>query len=310
MREIPLILPYTSIVGQEELKLAIELNYVNPKIGGVLIEGERGTAKSLTVRAFSWMVNGKFPVTLPINATEDRVIGSYRIDSLLRGDHDPIWQKGLLQQASDNGVLYVDEVNLLDDHIINLLLDAASTGILVIQRENKDVIVTVSFGLIGTMNPEEGSLRPQLLDRFGLCVIIKAEQDIDMRKNILKTVINFDYMGTNLYHGEAQNLQKVKERLEAAKNRINNNEVEISSNQIELIARIATKYQAEGHRGDHVIALSSQALAALEGRDKVLKDDIVRVAAMSLRHRLIDRETRERIQWDEKILAEIMNDDI
>ena len=159
-----LILPYTSIIGQEQLKLALELAYIAPNIGGVLISGERGTGKSTTVRAFAKMLYDSLPVTIPINATEDRVIGGWNIDALMQSK--PEWQKGLLEEANGT-LLYIDEVNLLDDHIVNIILDVTSTGVLVVQREGKSDQKQIQLTLVGTMNPEEGGLRPQLLDRFG-----------------------------------------------------------------------------------------------------------------------------------------------
>jgi magnesium chelatase subunit I len=158
------ILPYSRIVGQDEIKLALEIAYVAPqRLGGILISGQRGTGKSTAVRAFSRMVDNRLPVTLPINATEDRVVGGWKIDALMQSKSE--WQIGLLEEARDR-LLYVDEVNLLDDHIVNIILDVTSTGVLVVQREgqNKEP-VKVPFTLVGTMNPEEGGLRPQLLDR-------------------------------------------------------------------------------------------------------------------------------------------------
>src|SRR3989441_4313106 len=128
------ILPYTRVVGQESLKLALELSYIAPRIGGVLISGERGTGKSTTVRAFAQMVYGSLPVTIPINATEDRVVGGWKIKELMSGNAEP--QEGLLEEANGK-LLYVDEVNLLDDHIVNIILDVTSTGVLVVQREGR-----------------------------------------------------------------------------------------------------------------------------------------------------------------------------
>src|SRR5262245_20775657 len=159
------LLPYARIVGQEQLKLALELAYVAPRIGGVLVSGHRGTAKSTAVRAFAQMVSGELPVTLPINATEDRVVGGWKIESLLKAKGKPEVNPGLLEVANGR-LLYVDEVNLLDDHIVNLILDVASTGVLDVQREGFSRNVETRFTLVGTMNPEEGILRPQLLDRF------------------------------------------------------------------------------------------------------------------------------------------------
>ena len=141
------ILPYTSIIGQKRLKLALELAYIAPRLGGVLLSGQRGTGKSTAVRAFAQMMYGNLPVTLPINATEDRVIGGWQINELMEGKAK--WQEGLLQEA-DGELLYIDEVNLLDDHIVNIILDVTSTGVLVIQREGQSTQNKVSFTLVGT----------------------------------------------------------------------------------------------------------------------------------------------------------------
>jgi len=300
----PYIMPFTRVVGQQDLKLALALYYINPRIGGVLIEGERGTAKSTLVRAFSQMMHKKLPITLPINATEDRVVGSWQLDKLLKSD--PQWQDGLLQQA-DKGFLYVDEVNLLDDHIVNLLLDAASTGILVIQRDGYDQTVPVSFGLIGTMNPEEGSLRPQLLDRFGMCVSVKAERSAENRRAILEAILTFDEDPQSLIGKEENNLTEERERIEGAKRKIEAGKVAFPEETAELCIRIAREYRAEGHRGDHVLALAAQALAALEGGESTEPLHLQRVAPMALQHRLIDPDTRERLAWNPTKLNEIFD---
>jgi magnesium chelatase subunit I len=168
------ILPYSRIVGQQQIKLALEFAYVAPRIGGVLLSGERGTGKSTAVRAFSQMMYGCLPITLPINATEDRVVGGWKIEDLMQSRAVP--QPGLLEEANGSS-LYIDEVNLLDDHIVNIILDVTSTGVLVVQREGQSEQKRVNFTLVGTMNPEEGGLRPQLLDRFGLMVNVEAEKN-------------------------------------------------------------------------------------------------------------------------------------
>jgi magnesium chelatase subunit I len=185
------ILPYSRIVGQEQIKLALEIAYVAPqRLGGVLISGQRGTGKSTAVRAFAQIVDGQLPVTLPINATEDRVVGGWKIDALMRSEST--WQPGLLEEANGR-LLYVDEVNLLDDHIVNIILDVTSTGVLVVQRDGQNKqSEKVAFTLVGTMNPEEGGLRPQLLDRFGLMVSVAAETDAEKRLAILQNVLAFD----------------------------------------------------------------------------------------------------------------------
>jgi Mg-chelatase subunit ChlI len=184
------LLPYSYIVGQDQLKWLLEVDYVmRSSVGGVLISGERGTAKSTIVRSFANMISGQLPVTLPINTTDGRVVGDWDVKSLASGA--PEKKPGLLQKANGK-MLYIDEVNLLDDHIINLILDVASTNVLVVEREGMDEEIRVAFSLVGTMNPEEGALRPQLLDRFGLFMDMKAEKNPAVRAEILRRVLRFD----------------------------------------------------------------------------------------------------------------------
>jgi magnesium chelatase subunit I len=307
------ILPYSLLVGQEQLKHALECAFIAPKIGGVLISGHRGTAKSTAVRAFSWMLRHELPVTLPINATDDRVVGGWRINELMQGR--PEWQPGLLEQASDSGVLYVDEVNLLDDHIVNLILDASSTGYLAAQHEGQDRQITVSFTLVGTMNPEEGGLRPQLLDRFGLMVDVRAEVDQERRRQILQVVLAVDEaqaQGSSghavefLRHAEQQNERRANE-LRVARNRLY--EVEIPQTIAALCARLAARFQAAGHRGDYVMALAARASAALEGAPRVTVDHVQTVAPMALQHRrpaTLDGGQTEWTKADEAVVIEVL----
>jgi magnesium chelatase subunit I len=186
------ILPYSQIVGQAQIKLALEIAYIAPpRLGGVL-SGQCGTGKSTAVRAFAQTIDdrGRLPVTLPINATEDRVVGGWQIDELMKSEAK--WQDGLLQ-AANGRLLYVDEVNLFDDHIVNIILDVTSTGVLVVQRDGNDrQPESVAFTLVGTMNPEEDGLRPQLLDRFGLMVSVSAESERAKRVQILQNVLKFN----------------------------------------------------------------------------------------------------------------------
>ena len=249
------ILPYSRIVGQDEIKLALEIAYVAPqRLGGILISGQRGTGKSTAVRAFARMVDDRLPVTLPINATEDRVVGGWKIDALMRSESR--WQQGLLEEARDR-LLYVDEVNLLDDHIVNIILDVTSTGVLVVQREgHNSEPVNVPFTLVGTMNPEEGGLRPQLLDRFGLMVSVTAESDLDLRLKILQNVLAFDRALIQQKSGQSDWLDEARQeddekrqKLVQAKERFNLVEVELEI--LNVCIKLATEFQVEGNRGDY-----------------------------------------------------------
>jgi len=272
------VLPYTRLVGQQQLKTALELTYITPRIGGVLISGERGTAKSTAVRAFALMVYGELPVTLPINATGDRVLGGWQIDDLLRGEAKR--QPGLLEDAGKKGMLYVDEINLLDDHIVNIILDVSSTGILTVQREGLDQELPVHFSLIGTMNPEEGGLRPQLLDRFGLMVDVGVEADVAVRAEILRTVLTLDEALTQpasefLKRGREEG-KALKQRLDAARDRLY--DVKVGRDIAALCAAMAARFQSAGHRGDIVMALAARALAAHAEAQVVAPTHVARVA--------------------------------
>jgi len=284
------ILPYTKIVGQEDLKLALELAYIAPRIGGVLISGHRGTGKSTTVRAFAQMMyDGRLPVTIPINATEDRVVGGWRIDELMHGK--PARQEGLLEEANGQ-MLYIDEINLLDDHIVNIILDVAATGVLVIQREGRDDPPReVKFTLVGTMNPEEGTLRPQLLDRFGIMVSVSAETDSERRAEILRTVLTFDealshHTPENPHPFIAEGLQGDTDHraiLEAARESLYSVTVPDAIGQ--SCVAIGEAFQAIGHRGDYVMALAARALAARKQQPDVSPAHVQRVASFALEHR-------------------------
>lgn len=286
------ILPYSKVVGQDELKLALEVAYIaGPRIGGVLISGHRGTGKSTTVRAFAQMMYDSLPVTLPINATEDRVVGSYYVDKLLQGKDE--WQDGLLVQA-DNSILYVDEVNLLDDHIVNIILDTAATGILTVQRQGADLKEESRFLLVGTMNPEEGHLRPQLRDRFGLMAQVTTKQE--HRGDILRTVLDFDAALVQhsaekphkfIVNGRSADA-KLKAKLETAKAKLH--DVVVPDEAAQQCIKLAEAFEAVGHRGDYVMALAARALAARNSAKKVTLDHVRQVAALALAHRRPRRE--------------------
>jgi magnesium chelatase subunit I len=302
------LMPYSRIVGQSELKLALELAFISPTIGGVLISGQRGTAKSTTARAFARLAYGRLPVTLPINATDDRVLGGWRIDELMQGKAEQ--QPGLLDEAGDVGFLYVDEVNLLDDHLVNLILDAASTGVLTVQREAIDRQTEASFLLVGTMNPEEGGLRPQLLDRFGLMVAMTAERDLANRQAILKAVLAFDEAKatgnrTWIDDGLKQDAAR-KRQLEAAKQKVYGVPAD---DMIGPCARLADEFATAGHRADYVMLLAARALAALDGQPAVDETHVAKVAKLALQHRRPAAASGGRAEWsrvDDEQVAKVL----
>ncbi|MBD2179419.1 AAA family ATPase [Pseudanabaena sp. FACHB-1998] len=306
MSQSPIIqvLPYTRIVGQKDLKLALELAYIAPRIGGVLISGQRGTGKSTAVRAFAQMMRGQLPVTLPINATEDRVVGGWKIDELMKGKPD--WQDGLLVEADRKGLLYVDEVNLLDDHIVNIILDVTSTGVLVIQREGKSEEVSLAFTLVGTMNPEEGGLRPQLLDRFGLMVGVTTETELDQRREILNTVLAFDEVWSELRdHPDVALpylLKNAKAEDEAYKQDLLEAksifyEVALPNNVVESCVNLTKAFEVQGNRGDYVLALAARAYAALKGAKRATQNHVWAVAEMALQHRRPEVSQGNDVTW-------------
>ncbi len=293
----PRILPYSRVVAQDQLKLALELNHVVPRIGGVLMAGPRGTAKSTLVRAFALMAHGELPVTLPINATDDRVVGGWDLDALIRGEPRP--QPGLLEDAADKGLLYVDEVNLLDDHLVDIILDVAATGVLSVQREGLAGAKYLSFGLVGTMNPEEGGLRPQLLDRFGL-MVTAGTLDASARHLLLRTVLDFEHELARDENSEWLSAAErddtgTRDRLTEARHRVRG--VDVPDRVLELCAQAAELTDAVGQRGEIVAVLAARALAALEGADTVTPGHLHRVLPMALRHRRPEAAHGDTFDW-------------
>jgi len=313
------LLPYSCIKGQREFRRLLEIAYLmGPKGFGLLVSGERGTAKSTTVRSFAYMMyDGKLPVTLPMNATDDRISGGWEIDSLLRGDENPKWKDGLLEEAGAAGMLYIDEVNLLEDHIINQILDVASTGVLTVQRDGKGISeANVSFMLVGTMNPDEGSLRPQLLDRFGLFVPIKAARDRELRRDILLTRLKFDSeleamqeTGRSAWISEwREKDERRKEALEAAKRRAESLSIEDYPAVLDLCLRVTERFDAVGYRADIVIARAALAAAALDNHEPGV-GDVAEVAPYAVMHRRRNGDYTDAVQWgdpDKTLLARVI----
>ncbi len=317
--------PFTAIVGQEEMKLALLLNAVDPGIGGVLIMGHRGTAKSTAVRALAALLpplseqqltieiyqNGETHiltlqnfsaqqstpiVDLPLSATEDRVVGTLDIEAALsRGIK--AFEPGILARAH-GGFLYIDEVNLLEDHLVDLLLDVAVSGINVVEREGLSVRHPAHFILVGSGNPEEGDLRPQLLDRFGLYVHIETITDVQQRMEVVRRSEAFRQNPQKFLSEWEPAQQTLKQQIIQARQLLP--EVTIPEIHLKRIVELCMRLQIDGHRGEITLSRAARAVAALEGRKKVRPEDVRKVAEMSLRHRL-RRDPLEEIDSGQKI---------
>ena len=315
------VFPFTAIVGQEEMKLALMLNVIDPKIGGVMIMGDRGTGKSTTIRALadvlpemdvvaddpfnshpsdpdlmSDLVREKLTqnesievakrkvlmVDLPLGATEDRVCGTIDIEKAL-AEGVRAFEPGLLAQAN-RGILYVDEVNLLDDHLVDVLLDSAASGWNTVEREGISIRHPARFVLVGSGNPEEGELRPQLLDRFGMHAEIRTVKDPVLRVKIVEERTAFDQEPNDYLeqHQKAQAdlQQKIVKAQELLKSVTIDHELRVQ------ISQVCAELDVDGLRGDIVTNRAARAIAALEGRTEVTVDDIRRVIVLCLRHRL------------------------
>jgi magnesium chelatase subunit D len=275
--------PFSAIVGHDQLRLALILCAVRPEIGGLLIRGEKGTAKSTAVRGLAALLSPGVAglVELPIGATEDRVIGSLDLQRVLR-DGEHAFAPGLLARAH-GGVLYVDEVNLLHDHLVDLLLDAAAMGRVHIERDGISHSHESRFVLIGTMNPEEGELRPQLLDRFGLTVDVHASRDVDVRARVIRQRMAYEADPDGFADRYAAADAELARRIAAARELVSG--VVLPDGELHRIAALCAAFDVDGMRADLVVARTAVAHTAWRGADTVEASDIRVAAELALPHR-------------------------
>ena len=315
------VFPFTAIVGQEEMKLALQLNVIDPKIGGVMIMGDRGTGKSTTIRAIADLLPEievvkddpfnshpsdldlmgnevkiaiqsnktletdfmKIPmVDLPLGATEDRVCGTIDIEKALT-DGVKAFEPGLLAKAN-RGLLYVDEVNLLDDHLVDILLDSAASGWNTVEREGISIRHPARFVLVGSGNPEEGELRPQLLDRFGMHAEIRTVKDPALRVKVVEERTSFDQEPMLWIENYESQQQELRDKIIAAQNLLPS--VKLDYDLRVKISEVCSALDVDGLRGDIVTNRAAKAHAAYNGRDKVTIEDISKIITLCLRHRL------------------------
>lgn len=315
------VYPFAAIVGQDEMKLCLLLNVIDPKIGGVMIMGDRGTGKSTTVRSLvdllpevrvvvgdpfksdpddpesmsmevreRLLLGEQLPVSftkitmvdLPLGATEDRVCGTIDIEKALT-EGVKAFEPGLLAKAN-RGILYVDEVNLLDDHLVDVLLDSAASGWNTVEREGISISHPARFILIGSGNPEEGELRPQLLDRFGMHAQVGTVRDAELRVKIVEERSRFDKDSKGFRESYKAEQEKLQQQISSARSNLGS--VQIDHDLRVKISRVCAELNVDGLRGDIVTNRAAKALAALKGRDKVTPEDIATVIPNCLRHRL------------------------
>ena len=280
--------PFSAIVGQDEMKRALLIAAVDARIGGVMVFGDRGTGKSTAARALAALLpplakGQPVPfVDLPLGATEDRVVGALDIERALSAGVKA-FEPGLLARA-DQGFLYIDEINLLEDHIVDLLLDVAASGENVVEREGLSVRHSARFVLIGSGNPEEGELRPQLLDRFGLSIEVRTSQDLDTRVEILRRCDAFERTPEAFAADWAKTEARTVRRIAKAKKLLG--EVVVPDAVLRRASELCIAVGADGLRGELTLMRASRAVAALEGVGEVDMTHLREVAPMALRHRL------------------------
>nr|WP_303740623.1 magnesium chelatase subunit D family protein [Lutispora saccharofermentans] len=275
------VFPFAAIIGQEKVKRALLLNLINPQIGGVLLSGEKGTAKSTLVRGMAALSEGMKVIELPLNITENRLVGTVDIEkTLAEGKRN--FEPGILKEAHEN-ILYVDEVNLLSEHLVNCLLEVASSGVNKIEREGISFAHPSRFVLIGTMNPEEGYLRSQFLDRFGLYIEVGGCTDILERKEIIKRRLEYERSPLDFIEKWRWESDVLAQQIEDAKNYLS--KVQVSDNAMKLAAEIAKEANCAGHRAELVIAETAKAMAAYERRSNISIENIKEAAEYALPHR-------------------------
>ena len=311
---------FTAIVGQEDMKTALVLNAVNPNLGGVLIRGEKGTAKSTAVRALAELLpplkrvlgckfgcdpddqsflcgecrvrreNGILEydespmrvIDLPVSATEDRVVGTLDIEHAIKTGEKK-FESGILARANRN-ILYVDEVNLLDDHVVDVLLDSAAMGVNTVEREGVSYSHPARFILVGTMNPEEGDLRPQLIDRFGLSVTVEGERDSSARVKIMANRLMYENESERFFAEFEPKQAELRGRITKAQQLLS--DVHYSHDVLHRIAEICIELDVDGHRADIGMLKTAITLAAYDGRTEVSESDVRYAARFVLPHRM------------------------
>ncbi|MCB2289414.1 magnesium chelatase subunit D family protein [Clostridium sp. CS001] len=283
--------PFSAVVGQDKMKKALILNVINPNIGGVLVSGEKGSAKSTIIRALANVMENMSVINLPLNATEDRVVGSIDIKKALKEGRKSL-EAGLLKSAHNN-FLYIDEVNLLSEHIVNILLEVSSKGVNVIEREGISYSHPSKFVLVGSMNPEEGVLRSQFIDRFGLYVEVKGETDIDLRTEIMDRCLRYERNPKEFCNEWISRDKVVKKSIEKARKLID--KTTVSKENMYFAASLSMEGKCSGNRSEIKLIQTSKAIAALDERTIVELEDIKEAAFYVLPHRI-----REAVSFEEE----------
>jgi magnesium chelatase subunit I len=334
------VFPFSALVGQEKMKLSLILNVIDPSIDGALIRGEKGTAKSTAVRALAQLLP-EIPVVtdcpfrchptraremctsclqraaagdalpfeaqkmrvfdLPVGATEDRVVGSLDIEHALKTG-EKRFEPGILARVH-RGILYVDEVNLLDDHIVDVLLDAAAMGVNYIEREGVSYSHPSQFVLVGTMNPEEGDLRPQLLDRFGLCVEVVGIREPALRVEVIKRRQAFEADPDGFRRTWEPEEARLREAIVRAERLLP--QVAPDDANLEMIAALSVDLGVDGHRADVAMVKTASALTAFRGRTQITDEDLVEAASLVYAHRMKKTPFEEKILSQEEVVASL-----